>query len=206
MMSSQSPFFNQTQPPRELYFDRHFGLEATKLWPGEMLATGEDWLLVTVTGSCVVICLHDPVAEVGGMAHFMLPDLDAQNPDMHAPARYGSHMLESLIDALLLQGARRVRLMAFLFGGANILKGLYLGAPGGRNILFTRNYLATEGIPVHEEAVLEVLPRKIYFQARRGRAKIRGIRAVHNRTIFERELEYRHRLRAEIQPTDGEVF
>ena len=87
MMSSQSPFFNQTQPPRELYFDRHFGLEATKLWPGEMLATGEDWLLVTVTGSCVVICLHDPVAEVGGMAHFMLPDLDAQNPDMHAPAR-----------------------------------------------------------------------------------------------------------------------
>ena len=38
-------------------------------------------------------------------------------------------------------------------------------------------------------------PRKIYFQPKRGRTKIRSIREVHNRTIFERELEYRHRLR-----------
>ena len=108
--------------------------------------------------------------------------------------------------ALLLQGARRQRLTAFLYGGANILKGLHLGSPGERNVLFTRNYLTLEGIPVHDESVLALAPRKIYFQARRGRAKIRGIRDVHNRTIFERELEYRHRLRNAHMPIEGEVF
>lgn len=196
----------QAQPPRELYHDKHFSQDATKLWPGEMLATGEDWLLVTVTGSCIVVCLHDPVAAVGGMAHFMVPDLEPGASDTHAPARYASHILESLIDALLLQGARRQRLTAFLYGGANILKGLHLSSPGERNVLFTRNYLTLEGIPVHDESVLALAPRKIYFQARRGRAKIRGIRDVHNRTIFERELEYRHRLRNAHMPIEGEVF
>lgn len=129
--------FLQNPLPREVYFDKHFGLEATKLWPGEILATREDWLLVTVTGSCVVLCLHDPVAAVGGMAHFMVPDLEAGATDTHASARYASHIMESLIDAMLLQGARRERLTALLYGGANILKGLYLGAPGERNVLFT---------------------------------------------------------------------
>lgn len=196
----------QAQAPHELYFDTHFGLEATKLLPGEMLATREDWLLVTVTGSCVVLCLHDPMAAVGGMVHFMVPDLDASATDMHAPARYASHMLETLIDALLLQGARRERLVAFLYGGANILRGLHLGSPGERNVLFTRNYLSQEGIALHDEAVLAMTPRKIYFQARRGRAKIRSIREAHNRTIFERELEYRHRLRQTQWPQEGEIF
>lgn len=196
----------QNPLPREVYFDKHFGLEATKLWPGEILATREDWLLVTVTGSCVVLCLHDPVAAVGGMAHFMVPDLEAGATDTHAPARYASHIMESLIDAMLLQGARRERLTALLYGGANILKGLYLGVPGERNVLFTRNYLSQEGIPLHDEAALGMTPRKIYFQPKRGRTKIRGIREAHNRTIFERELEYRHRLRELQLPHEGEVF
>lgn len=114
--------------------------------------------------------------------------------------------MESLIDAMLLQGARRERLTALLYGGANILKGLYLGAPGERNVLFTRNYLSQEGIPLHDEAALGMTPRKIYFQPKRGRTKIRGIREAHNRTIFERELEYRHRLRELQLPHEGEVF
>ena len=30
--------------------------------------------LTTVLGSCVATCLYDPVVEVGGMNHFLLPD------------------------------------------------------------------------------------------------------------------------------------
>jgi hypothetical protein len=81
-----------------------------------------------------------------------------------------------------------------------------VGAPGERNVLFTRNYLSQEGIPLHDEAALGMTPRKIYFQPKRGRTKIRGIREAHNRTIFERELEYRHRLRELQLPHEGEVF
>ena len=38
---------------------------------------------------------------------------------------------------MLLQGARRERLTALLYGGANILKAVS-GVPGERNVLFTQ--------------------------------------------------------------------
>ena len=32
-------------------------------------------------GSCVAVCLHDPVAKVAGMAHIVLPDSEGK-PDI----------------------------------------------------------------------------------------------------------------------------
>ena len=63
------------QPTR--YHDKAFGCEAVKILPGEYFATDRDMALVTVLGSCVAACLRDPVAGVGGMNHFMLPNDDA---------------------------------------------------------------------------------------------------------------------------------
>ena len=64
------------------YFDRHFGLEAAKILPGEYFATDKNMVLVTVLGSCVTACLRDHRAGVGGMNHFMLPrsEQDPANP------------------------------------------------------------------------------------------------------------------------------
>ena len=39
------------------YFDRHFGIEAAKILPGEYFATDKNMVLVTVLGSCVTACL-----------------------------------------------------------------------------------------------------------------------------------------------------
>ena len=33
-------------------------------------------VLTTMLGSCIAACLHDPVAGVGGMNHFLLPDTE----------------------------------------------------------------------------------------------------------------------------------
>ena len=56
------------------YYDRHFGLDAAKILPGEYYVSGEGTLLVTVLGSCVAACIRDAEAGIGGMNHFMLPD------------------------------------------------------------------------------------------------------------------------------------
>src|ERR1700712_2905807 len=82
-----------------------------------------DVMLSTLLGSCVAMCLRDPVAGVGGMNHFLLPGADAES-DGTCSVRYGAHAMELLVNGLLAQGGRRARLEAKLFGGARMLAGL----------------------------------------------------------------------------------
>ena len=50
-----------------------FGKPLYLLYPGDYLATKEDCVLGTITGSCVVICVYDPIKGIGGMGHFIIP-------------------------------------------------------------------------------------------------------------------------------------
>ena len=43
------------------------------LQPGQLYASGQPSAVTTVLGSCVAICLWDPVVSVGGMNHYLLP-------------------------------------------------------------------------------------------------------------------------------------
>jgi len=81
------------------YLDPRFNLPAVKLLPTQHLVVDDDTLLVTVLGSCVAACLHDPVLRIGGMNHFMLPDGGPDN-DTDANTRYGAHAMEVLINEL----------------------------------------------------------------------------------------------------------
>ena len=190
--------------PKPTYFDHNFKLEATKVLPGEYVATNRDMLLVTVLGSCVSCCLPDSAANVSGLNHFMLPDaLMDSEAAATMPARYGMHAMEILINEMIKLGADRQRMEAKIFGGGNVLKGILKSNIGERNVDFVRQYLAKEGIPVMAEDVLDSYPRKLYFFSRSGRVLVKKIKEVHNRTIFERELSYRERLRR--MPLDGSI-
>ena len=127
------------------YQDPRFQVQAAKLLPTQYLAVADGTALVTVLGSCVAACLRDPLLRIGGMNHFMLPDGDANDG---APARYGSHAMELLINDLLKRGASRRRLEAKVFGGANVLRGFTSNPVGSRNADFINHYLDAEGIPV----------------------------------------------------------
>ena len=62
----------------------------------------------TLLGSCVAVCLFDPILKIGGMNHFMLPD-DGRRDTVGTSARYGTYAMEILINHLLKMGARRNR-------------------------------------------------------------------------------------------------
>ena len=120
-----------------------------KILPGEYYVTRNDEALSTVLGSCVSACVRDPVRNIGGMNHFMLPE-DATvgpnnwlDPAVGLATRYGSYAMESLINDLLKLGAARERLEIKLFGGGRILQGMT--DVGGRNVEFIRNYIQLEG-------------------------------------------------------------
>jgi hypothetical protein len=43
-----------------------------RVYTGEIVASATPMLLQTILGSCVAVCLRDPVACIGGMNHILL--------------------------------------------------------------------------------------------------------------------------------------
>jgi len=186
------------------YYDRHFEKDAVKILPGEYYATTSDKLIVTVLGSCVAVCLRDRVVRCGGMNHFLLPN-DGSNESglLTESARYGVYAMEILINHLLKLGANKNRLEAKVFGGGNVLRGLTLNNVGQRNAEFVLDYLGNESIPITAQDLLDEFPRKVYFFTDTGKVMVRKIKSIHNTTIFDRESEYR--MRVKYTPKSGDI-
>ena len=186
------------------YYDRHFGCDVVKIMPGEYYATTEDTLIVTVLGSCVSVCLRDPIKCIGGMNHFLLPsDGSASISSVSESARYGVYAMELLINQMLKLGADKRRLEAKIFGGGNVLKGLSINNIGERNAEIVIDYLNAEHIPILASDLLDIYPRKVYFSPESGEVNVRKIKSLHNSTIIDRESEYRMRIRR--APGGGDV-
>lgn len=124
--------------------------------------------LSTILGSCVAVCLHDPVARIGGMNHFLLPF--GQEEGTNRPVRYGLFAMEMLINALMKEGARKSQLQAKIFGGARISSDLR--DIGQSNAAFARNFLATENIPCTAESLGGTNARRLVFQPATGHARM----------------------------------
>ncbi|MDY7080033.1 MAG: chemotaxis protein CheD [Chloroflexota bacterium] len=91
---------------------------------GEIVVSNapEDILVAYGLGSCVAICLHDPVAQVGGMLHALLPaPADAHLKDGSNPAKFVDRGTPLLIKEMLKLGAKQTRMVAKLCGGAQVL-------------------------------------------------------------------------------------
>ena len=189
-----------------LYFDRYFDIDAVKILPGEYYATTRPMLIVTVLGSCVAACIRDRVSGIGGMNHFMLPNINDSGEPINASARYGNYAMEILINQLMKMGVRRKNLEAKVFGGGNVIKGFTVANVGERNSHFVREYLDAEQIPIVAEDLLDIYPRKVYFFPAIGRVLVKRLRTLHNDTIIQREQEYSARLRAEKVAGEVELF
>src|SRR5262245_35557757 len=134
---------------------------------GEFHVTDEqDVMLTTLLGSCVSACMRDPVARVGGMNHFLLPDGDASQGEM---LRYGVHAMELLVNAILQRGGQRARLEVTLFGGAQLTENLT--DLGGKNADFAEEFVRRENIAHKGGSLRGKHPRRIQFWPSTGRVR-----------------------------------
>ena len=76
-------------------------------------------LVTTGLGSCVGVCLLDPLVKVGGLAHIMLPD-STQARDVQNKAKYADTAIKILIDEMVNLGAIKRRMVAKIAGGAQM--------------------------------------------------------------------------------------
>jgi chemotaxis protein CheD len=183
------------------YFDSNFQRPGVKLLPNEFFVTREDMVLATVLGSCVAACIQDPVAGIGGMNHFMLPDDGADSSRATSDSmRYGAYAMEVLLNELIKGGARRERLEAKVFGGAAVLAAMTTLNIGDRNSEFVRRYLALEKVRITAEDLQGQHPRKVCFMPATGQVMVKKLRAAHETQVTELE----HRLAREMRERRAE--
>lgn len=174
------------------YFDNRLQKEAVKLLPGQYYATASDKALVTILGSCVAACIFDQEKQIGGMNHFMLPDLNlTTNLDDCLATKYGIHAMNMLIEQLIHLGARRNKLAAKAFGGGKVLPGFVQQDIGRINAEFVLEYLDNANIPLISSDLMSTYARKIYYFPNDGNVYMKRIREFNNATLFERESTHR---------------
>lgn len=129
-------------------------------------------LAALALGSCVAVILHDSVAEVGGLAHVLLPSPGIGRPRPDQPARFAPGAVASLLDGVLALGAERSRLTARLVGGASMFTALQPPGTmqmGERNVAAAREALHRSGLRLVGEVVGGDYGRSVEFQIATGR-------------------------------------
>jgi chemotaxis receptor (MCP) glutamine deamidase CheD len=131
----------------------------TVITVGGVFASRERRIVRTLLGSCIAACLWDPVAKVGGMNHFLLPDGGASEV---GSSRFGVHAMELLI-----------------FGGGHVLRvaGFDSSVPK-RNAEFVRSFLAKENIRIVAERLGGHSPLEVKFDTHDGRAWVHALEAT----------------------------
>ncbi len=142
------------------------------LHPGQLVVAAEPTAISTVLGSCVSVCLYDPVAQVGGMNHFLLP----HHVDRERSSRFGTVAVPALVAAVLRAGASRGTLVAKVFGGANVIAGVRPGSRlGDENASLAFRLLEEAGIRVLDKDIGGGRGRKLVFLADEGTAWVRRL-------------------------------
>lgn len=179
------------------YRDKQTGQMVVNVHAGDCFVTSESTEMgATVLGSCISACIRDPLAGVGGMNHFLLPNCHQNAQDS---ARFGAYAMEQLINEILKRGGRRERLEAKLFGGGNVIESS--ARIGDRNAAFANEYLQHEGIRVVGVDVGDKWPRKVRYWPVEGRALIKKLsRADDYARVRLEEDGYRQTI---IRPSSG---
>lgn len=164
-------------PNRQMSADLPRGVPSM-VHQGEWLVSADpEAVLGTVLGSCISACIHDRVARVGGMNHFLLADAPGSvGSRFSASARYGAFAMEALINAVLASGSGNKDNLDFkLFGGGRVSAALR--DVGARNIAFMRGFMAEEGYPIASADLGGDYARTVMFVPHSGRAFVKRVEA-----------------------------
>ena len=114
-----------------------------------------DATLVTYSlGSCIGVALWDPMAKVGGMLHYMLPDSQLSPDKARAnPAMFCDTGVPKLFRAAYELGAVKNRLVVKIAGGSQLLDNNGTFNIGKRNYLALRKIFWKNGVMIQAEDV-----------------------------------------------------
>lgn len=140
------------------------------------VAGAPDLLVTYALGSCVGICLYDPITKIGGLAHIMLPDSTAVVANQN-PNKFADTATVALVRQMLDKGADRRRIRAKIAGGAQMFAAITnssIANIGARNTVAVKEILAQLSIPVVAEDTGKNYGRTLYFSTADGSMRIKS--------------------------------
>lgn len=129
-----------------------------------------DVLVTHALGSCLGVALYDPVAVVGGMLHFMLPD-SSVNPQraVESPWMFANVAIPQFFRRVYEMGAVKSRIIVKVAGGATLLDDAEYFAIGKRNHTMLRKLFWQNGILIKGEDVGGSVSRTLFLEIGTGR-------------------------------------
>ncbi|MDN5304607.1 MAG: chemotaxis protein CheD [Fusobacteriaceae bacterium] len=85
------------------------------LYPGYLFFSKEKYIIKTILGSCVSVCLYDKKLKFGGMNHYIFT-LDDEDTNIASNGKYSTNYL---IKTFLKNGSNLNDLEATIIGGAS---------------------------------------------------------------------------------------
>ena len=144
----------------------------------DMKVSKHPGILVTLgLGSCVGICLYDPVSKVAGMAHCMLPD-STQIMNNENLAKFVDTAVVRLINDMAREGANKRAIIAKLAGGAQMFAFTSTSDTmriGDRNVDAAIKTLNQLNVPIKAMDVRENFGRTIELYTDNGNLTIKTI-------------------------------
>lgn len=111
-------------------------------------------LITYSLGSCIGVSIWDPVAKVGGMLHYMLPEATVSPEKAKSnPAMFADTGIPKLFRAAYELGAVKKRLVVKIAGGSQLLDDNGTFNIGKRNYLALRKIFWKNGVMIDAESV-----------------------------------------------------
>ena len=142
------------------------------------IALQGDVLVTYALGSCVGICLYDPITKIAGLSHIMLPTISDFSNFNTVREKFADTAIEILLQRMLSSGAMKPRIRAKIAGGAQMfgnLNNLSLAGIGTRNVLAVKRELLRLRIPVVAEDTGKDYGRTVYFDSDEGVMKVKSV-------------------------------
>ncbi len=143
---------------------------------GDMKLLRSQGIIVTYAlGSCIGICLYDPVIKLAAMVHIMLPEAKGHGTDN--VYKFADTGIRATIKKMEAFGARRQRMTAKIAGGARMFEvsaNSAIGNIGARNAETVKLILRMEGIQLVKEDIGANYARTMFLDASTGVARVRS--------------------------------
>jgi chemotaxis protein CheD len=151
-------------------------IDAIKIGIADMNFTKKTGSLITYAlGSCIGICLYDPVVALAGMIHIMLPTAPPGGDSKIL--KYADTGIAEMLRKMEGLGGSRVRFTAKIAGGAKMFDmpgDSAVEGIGARNTVVTKTILRSKGIKIIGEDTGSNYARTMLFEAETGKVVVRS--------------------------------
>ena len=125
-------------------------------------------------GSCIGITIHDPIAKVGGLLHYMLPD-SSTNPEKASknPFMFADTGVPLLFQEAYRLGGEKTRMRVRVVGGAQLLDDSGYFNIGKRNYMTLRKILLVNNVLIQGEEVGGQVNRTVRLEIGSGKVWVK---------------------------------